>query len=324
VTRSSLLALLRLAVAAVLLAVVVRMVGGAEILGRLAAIDLRMFLGALALALVGQFFNAMRWRWLLSVAVPAPPRVAYLFVLVMVGMFANFLMPSSVGGDVVRAEMLKSDVGGRMHAYFSILVGRVLALFAMVAIGTLAMAGAYLAIGWFEWQIAAGGAAVTLAAAAFSAWALRGGVPVSWGRWVPPRVRQGLARSREAIAAYAGYPKVLWGVFAFAAFANVVGTIGVVWILAHGLGLEIPAYFHFIAVPLVVFVTLVPVSFNGIGLREGAFAYLYGLAAVEGMSAVSLSLSFTAVLAVCSLLGGLFLLLPRRAWPGAGGLRPGA
>lgn len=307
----------RLAVAGALLALVLHIAGGREVLARLGSIEPAMFLAALTLCLLGQCFNALRWRWLLGVGAPAVPRLGYLFALVMVGMFANFLMPSTVGGDVVRAEMLKPDVGGRTHAYFSILVGRVLALFAMVAIGGFAMLGAYLATGWFEARIVLAGAAIALGAAGACAWVLRGSMPAAWARRIPAGVMGRWSRAREALQAYAAYPAVLWRVLAFAIFANIVGTIGVVWVLAAGLGVVIPAYFHFIAVPLVVFVTLVPVSFNGVGLREGAFAYLYGLAGVTTEAAVSLSLSFTAVMAASSLLGGLFLLVPRHAWPGA-------
>lgn len=312
VNRSSMLAALRLAVGVALLAVVFDHAGGREIVARLRSIDPALFLAAFALLLLGEYFHALRWRWLLVVAVPTAPRVAHLFSLVMVGTFFNFLMPSTVGGDVVRAEMLRNDVGGRTHAYFSILVGRVLGLSAIVAIAALAMGGSYLITGWWDGQIVAVTACIAVPFAALCVWVLRGSLPPRWTSWLPQRVRDAIARGREALGAYAAFPAVLWGVFGFAMLANVISTVGVVWVLAISLGIEVPLYFHFVAVPLIVLVTLIPISFNGIGLREGAFAYVYAKAAVGTGAAVSLSLSFTAILALCSLLGGLFLLVPRR------------
>lgn len=315
--KSSWTRALRLAVAFGLLAAVLHLTDARAVAARVASIDRLALLASLGLFLAGQGLNALRWRWLLGLAVSSPPRWAFLFTLVMVGMFANFLMPSSVGGDIVRAELVRTAVGGRTHAYFSVLVGRVLGLFSVVAIGVGAMAGAYLATGWFQAPIVAAGVGVALAAAAVCALALRGTIPPTLARGLPERRRAALACLQQALRAYASRPTVLWLIFVVAVFANAVGTVGVVWTLAEGLRLPVPGYFHFIAVPLVMLAALVPVSVNGVGVREGAFAVLYGMAGLDAAGAVSLSLAFTAVLASGSLIGGLALLVPRRAWPGA-------
>jgi glycosyltransferase 2 family protein len=309
------LLVLRLVIGLALLWAVLTHVGGDKILAHLRSIDPWLFGLACLLLLFGQVLNAWRWRWLLGTAMPDPPGLLYLYSLVMAGMFFNFLLPSTVGGDVVRAEMVKARVGGRVQAYFSIAVSRLLGFLGVLALGVMAVAAAYVSIGWYDPELMLAAGAVVLPLLVFFGWMLKG---PSLGRWLvhlPLRARSAASRVQDAMAAYAAYPAVLWRVFLMAIFANAVGTVGVVWALAGGLAVPAPALFHFIAVPLVMLISLVPVSINGIGLREGAFAYLYAKVGVEASAAVSLSLGFTAVLALLSVVGGLVLLLPRHAWP---------
>jgi glycosyltransferase 2 family protein len=84
-----------------------------------------------------------------------------------------------------------------------------------------------------------------------------------------------------------------------------------VWLLARGLGIEAPLLFHLIAVPIIEVIALVPISFNGIGLREGAYVFLYAQIGVAPEAALALSLAWTLLLLTFSLVGGLCWL-----WPG--------
>lgn len=307
---------LRLAVGVALMAGVLWYADGAQVLARLRGIDLRFFALACALLALGQVLNAMRWRWLLKVVVADPPPSRALFALVVIGMFFSFILPSTVGGDVVRAEMVKAHVGGRANAYSSIVVSRIVGLLGVLALGAIAVTLAYGALGWYDAELMLAWVLVVLPLLGFTLWMFKGMALGPWVRRMPEPVGAALARARGALAAYAAQPRVLWRVFVVAVIANALGTVGVVWALAGGLASPAPGYFHFIAVPLAMLITMVPVSINGIGLREGAFAYLYAKVGVGAAAAVSLSLSFTAVLALFSLIGGSILLWPRKSWLG--------
>src|SRR5205807_9617058 len=62
-----------------------------------------------------------------------------------------------------------------------------------------------------------------------------------------------------------------------------------------------------LVVPLVWVVRMLPVSFNGIGVGEGAFVFLAGLFAVPSDSALALSLTVLGVQTGVALVGGLLL-----------------
>jgi len=307
--------LVRLAISAGLVAIFVAQVGGEKLMAQLVSCDPLLFLTACALFLFGQVLNALRWRWLLATSVSEPPSVAHLMALVMVGMFFNFFLPSTVGGDVVRAEFVRERVGGRTNAYLSILVGRILAFAAVLFIGLLAMATAFAGFGWGDVEVFV--AAMLFFLPIGGLWlAYRSEfLKKRWLRVAPPRLAEISSRVIQAIDVYDAHRAVLFRVFAVAIVANAVGNVGAVWALAAGLGIDVPFYYHLIVVPLILIIALIPISFNGIGLREGAFAYFYGKAAVTTAAAVSLSLAFTAVLVALSLLGGLCLLTLRIYWP---------
>ena len=66
---------------------------------------------------------------------------------------------------------------------------------------------------------------------------------------------------------------------------------------------------------MIAFVLLVPLSVNGIGLKEVAFVFFLGLVGVPQASALSLSLVFHAIIVVSSLPGGLVWFRDRSAPP---------
>ena len=75
-----------------------------------------------------------------------------------------------------------------------------------------------------------------------------------------------------------------------------------------------PIPYFFLFVPLLAVIVSLPISFNGIGLREGAGIVLFGLVGVDRASAFSLQFTTYLVAVAVSLLGGLVFLvrMPRR------------
>jgi uncharacterized membrane protein YbhN (UPF0104 family) len=71
------------------------------------------------------------------------------------------------------------------------------------------------------------------------------------------------------------------------------------------LGLNVPTVFYFILIPLVAVATMIPVSLNGLGVREGAFVFFLAQAGVPEDQALSLALLWLGVIIVSSLIGGL-------------------
>jgi uncharacterized membrane protein YbhN (UPF0104 family) len=80
---------------------------------------------------------------------------------------------------------------------------------------------------------------------------------------------------------------------------------------------EIPLSYAFIIYPLVGTFSALPVSLNGIGLREGGYIFLLTRIGVSPEQAIAFGLLWIIVVALDSSIGGLIYVLKNRAAPRA-------
>ena len=99
-------------------------------------------------------------------------------------------------------------------------------------------------------------------------------------------------------------PKAMFAGLSLSFVLQALG-MGAVALLANDMGLGPPVLFYFAAFPLVAILTVLPISFNGIGIREGGFIFFLGLKGISAEKALTLSLSFFAIQIASSLIGGL-------------------
>ena len=84
--------------------------------------------------------------------------------------------------------------------------------------------------------------------------------------------------------------------------------IAVVFLNARALALDVPVAAVAVFVPLISLAGMLPVSVNGLGVREALYILLFGRIGVPAESAVSLALLYLAVTLLASLPGGLVVL----------------
>src|SRR5512140_1959682 len=108
--KKSLTTLLKLVVSALLLALIVHKAGPHSVLLRMRSLNVWLFLLSTAIYIVMSWLVALRWRILLDGQYAA----GTLFSLHMIGNFFNTILPSSMGGDAVKAYYLyrESKQGG--------------------------------------------------------------------------------------------------------------------------------------------------------------------------------------------------------------------
>jgi hypothetical protein len=75
--------------------------------------------------------------------------------------------------------------------------------------------------------------------------------------------------------------------------------------VARGLGLQVGLDAFFVLIPLTALVTMLPVSMNGYGLREGAFAFAFSQIGLPVEAAVAISVAATLCTMALSLVGGV-------------------
>jgi glycosyltransferase 2 family protein len=248
-----------------------------------------------------QVVSSLRWRLLARVAGfdGSPLRfVGYYFI----GMFFNLALPTSVGGDVVRVWYLagQEGPGGRTPALLSVLADR------LNGLGVLALLACVSAVlcpvplkPWLAWTVAGIGTSTVLGLAA---------VPVL-RRTSSPKLAH-LRRLAEGGWSYCRRPDVLFAATLLSLVVQ-VGNAAIGYLIGEALGLPVPALLYGVIVPLVALVALVPISVNGMGLREAAYVVLFAPLGIDAPAAVTFGLLMFAVSAVVSLGGVGFYLLGR-------------
>jgi uncharacterized membrane protein YbhN (UPF0104 family) len=75
--------------------------------------------------------------------------------------------------------------------------------------------------------------------------------------------------------------------------------------IARALSVDAPFYLFPLFVPIISIINLLPLSFNGLGMREGVYQFLFVPMGVSSASAIAMSLAFYFLRVGTGLIGGL-------------------
>ena len=269
---------------------------------------------ACGLFLFSNLLASFQWSRLLEaveIRIPFWKVLAYYHV----GLFFNNFLPANIGGDLARIADASRYGPNRTAALSAVMMDRL--------IGTVALAGIALlttlpVLDRFHLTM------VYLAVVAFFTLS----VLVLWAVFHPRLLpallgvlrRVGLGRMgpqldelEARLSAYRSRPRLVASMMAVAALTQ-FSRIGVHALVARALGIDVSLYYFLLFVPLLAVIVSLPISLNGIGVREGAGVVLFGLVGVDRAQAFSLQFVTYLVAVAVSLLGGLVFVarLPRR------------
>ena len=305
--------LLRVAVSAALIAWILRNTDLREVWATFRTADVRYILIAICLIPLGYLSSVMRWRLLLR-AQGGDATLPFLFRSLMTGIFFNNLLPSTIGGDAIRAwDTARSGVGKAM-ALTIIMVDRFVGLLALLLFAALGLLGAGrltervpdLAL----WVLGVGVVMVVVAAVLFrprsphprplSRERERGAGDPSNPEFLanplpsPARgrgaggegLRAKLAQMGSALFAFRGHGRALAGAFFWSLCLQTLVVVNA-WVISRALHVQLGLAPFFLIVPLAVFLMMIPVSINGIGVRENLFVFFlaaFGVAEATGLA----------------------------------------
>ncbi|MFN3294312.1 MAG: YbhN family protein [Gemmobacter sp.] len=271
-------ALLRAALAVLLLALLWRLVDGGAAVRRLAGADAGLLAAAAAALVVQTLLSAWRWR-LTAARLGLALRPAEALREYWLAQLVNQAVPGGVAGDAARA-LRQSGQAGLMASGQAVAFERLAGQLGLMAVMAAGFGGTLAVPGGLDWPLWVGGLWL---AAGVAGLVLLAGVR----RLAPGQA----AAFRQAVGAR-GVRGVQAALSLGTASCNVAGF----GLCAWAVGADLPAAGFVTLVPLVLMAMLVPLTIAGWGLREGAAAALFplaGLAPAEGMAA---SLAFGLVM----------------------------
>ncbi len=221
------------------------------------------------------------------------------------GMFFSLCLPSSIGGDVIKAVRIGKTAPARLLAACSVVVDRLTGLSALgVLVGT--------AVVTREYGLGMPGAAIVFAA--FLAAVL---VAFRVGLMLLDRIHDWLPEGsggREFVARLLPYrqqPSLVLAAVGWSFVVQMGGAVSVA-LVGRALGVDQPLIIWFSVVPLVALAMVLPISIGGFGVRENALEYLLRGYGVPSETGVAIALLWGLCTVFAGLLGGLLFLLERR------------
>jgi uncharacterized membrane protein YbhN (UPF0104 family) len=277
---------LRVAATVALLAIVLRGIELRKLLSILERCDWRWWCAGFAVSVLVQGLAAIRWAALARpIGFPFP--VATFVWRFFEGQFFNLCLPSSIGGDVVKAYRLADSTPGRLLAGCTVLADRLTGLAALGVLAGTALLSEKLSLG-VPATLAVGVA--LLAAALLIFWLSVGSLD---------RV---LAIMPEHHAARQFIAQLL---------VQMGGSVAVA-LVARALGVALPMAVWFTVVPLVTLAMTLPISMLGFGIREQGLEFLLAPHGVPREEAVAIGLLWLAGTIMIGLIGAVLVMLDRK------------
>ena len=257
------------------------------------------------------YIGTFRWRALARLH-GANPRLSYLFRSYMVANFFNNFLPSTIGGDIVRMHDTWRAGTSKSGAAATIFVERILGVLTLAVLGAVGM---FLLgsqdffpsnLQWLVGILIFG--LLTIVVLLF--------YPPSWWTRLIQRAADsnivGLSRTagifRQASGEFRGARKTL--VLALLVSFFVQGIVILeYYLIGVAIGIDLHPAIYVVIVPLALVMIMLPISINGIGLREGVFTVLFGLFGVSVASALVFSWIFYALFVAHGILGGVVYML---------------
>jgi glycosyltransferase 2 family protein len=275
----------------------------------LVSAKLSLIVLALVVYLLAQALSAVRWTVLvrpLGIKTPFKDLVSYY----LIGMFFNLFAPGTVGGDVSRVYYLVKDQPrddqGRtvptVRVAMSVFMDRAIGMVVLIWMGA---AGLLL---FPSYPVPAAIRSLTLMLAfGFAICTVL--IPVL-RRALPGDGNSLIVKLRLVLRSYRAH----WHAIAVGILLSLIVHLIQAWmhlVMGRALNLAIPFSFCLIVYPLVGTFAAIPISLNGLGLREGGYIFLLGLIGIDSENGIAFGLLLFLIVAADSLIGGILFLLKR-------------
>jgi uncharacterized membrane protein YbhN (UPF0104 family) len=309
--RQSLGRWLRIIVSAALLALLVTKIHPEDLLPERRTVSTLIYLAAgLILTALGIVLSAWRWQRVLEVfdvRVPLRTLAKHYFA----GQFVGNVLPSTIGGDVVRVSRGATTTGSGSVSFASVVLER---LSGFIALPLLVFLGFLLRPSlldnnhaWIALAIAFGTLvllALILVITGHPKLAGRFAERENWMRFVGA-VHVGIDRLRHR-------PREALGVLG-AALVYQLSVVAALYCAVQALDISIPNAAVIAFIPAVAMGQTVPLSVSGFGVREGLLVLLLHPLGVSTSSAVALGLFWYGMLLIVSLVGAPAFAMGQRA-----------
>jgi len=262
---------------------------------------------------LGLLISAYRWQILIHAQGDHVP-LGFLAKSYLVGNFFNLFLPTRFGGDIVRimdgSKHSKSVLKSTAIVFVERLSGIIVLLFFALGASLFRLDLAQkLPHIWISLGVGFFGLLAILCFFLPISKTLIDKLP---GRGILGKIRRKILEFREIVYVYKKKKSALFKAL-FWAFLLQINVILHYYLVAKALKIDIPLIDYFIFIPIVLIILTLPITINGLGLREALYMTIFASYGILNSSAVSFSfIADIAFALIIGILGGIFYALRKQ------------
>ncbi|UCE92966.1 MAG: flippase-like domain-containing protein [Flavobacteriaceae bacterium] len=261
----------------------------AQFVATLKSLNVWIFFAALGAFIFGQCLIAFRW-WIFLYAQKISVPIFLSVKLTFLGTFFNNFMPSSVGGDLVRAWYISRHTDKKLQAALGVLADRMMGLMATAILAL----SSYLIFmrgqeGLFQVDEQKSGIGDLLSKFQVSPYyvflwgvILVGILFVLSGFFdlkmvlgkLSGFIKHSFEQAREVVLVYVHHPLVLIFGLSLTIFLQSLVILSL-WLIGSNLGISAQLRYYFVFFPMVWVISAIPISIGGLGILEGGVVLLF-------------------------------------------------
>ncbi len=230
--------------------------------------------------------------------------------LTFIGQFFNNFLPTSTGGDIVKAYYASKKTGRKVHSIACIIMDRLLGTFTLVVMvlsASLIVKKSFLSKSVTSFIIIAIIVSAVIMLVLFSK---RVAKKIPFMKFLS-RFLNADGKTKDLydiIYNYKSHPSLLINALGMSILLQAVSFFSV-YLIIRSLGFSVPLKLVFLWMPIISTASMAP-SINGLGVREGTFVFFFGpLMGKQG--AFALGLLFLGINFTTSLIGGVFYIFTK-------------
>jgi len=313
-TKAGIKQLLKFGVSLLLLFFTLRLIDWRKSLEMAGHANMGLLAAAVVLLLAERILSTSKWLLLLR-AKGSPITFWRLLVINYIGGFWGLILPSSVSADIVRGYYLSKSTANVSLAVTSMVIDRLMGMLSLVLLGCVSAWMVGDTFGLVHARLIAAGVAggVTLAIALlfhndFVHWVDRRIIKRVADRKIIHQVRRWIV----ACLHYRQYPRTLVVSFLLTGFVQMLRIL-IFYAVAVSFGVHASVTYYFIFVPLIMLLIMLPISINGIGVREGSFVAFFALVGVPSSQAFIISFVVSVLTTLMTAVGGVVYMFDKSA-----------
>lgn len=291
--------LLKLTVSLGLIFFLFSKIGTLTVVENLKKVSPLYFVFAVFLYLLQLLISTKRW----SLLIERPLPLKRLYSLYLIGAFFGIFLPGLVGGDTVKAyylnKMLKEHSSLQTEANSPTLVTAIASVFMDRYMGFVTIIILVIVVFPLSVNYLINTPFIWILPISFTAFVLVSFLLLRF------KIGQGfsfISNFYTYLSFYLHKSSVFTKTILLSFVTQLAG-ISAVYVLSKGLTIELSFLTVTIFLPIIILVSFIPISIAGIGLREGAFVFFFGIAGVPADKSLSLSILWFLANCTASLTG---------------------